>query len=274
MVEQRIGPVVSSALQPIDNPRHPAVRRIADVMRGPAERPRTFIIDDAENIAQAVECGISLDTLYATTSAVSRERLTLADDHPSVPLHILDDAVANSMFGGQRRSRVFALAQAPHPPRLQDLSAHPSDIVALDGVRMVGNIGAITRTACALGAAGVVLLNSDLRNILDRRLIRASRGLVFATPVVISTHKEVADFVQRENISVAILSAGASESLQSVRMVAERLMIVLGSERNGVSPEFEALATHRYTIAMTERVESLNVSVAAAIALYEHRFRQ
>ncbi len=140
----------------------------------------------------------------------------------------------------------------------------------LDGVRMVGNIGAITRTASALGAAGVIVLDSGLRTTFDRRLIRASRGLVFSLPVVLASRTECAGFLQREKVRIATLSADAESPLHAIRSVTDRIALILGSERDGVSQGFDDLANHRFSIPMKPGVESLNVSVAAGIALYEH----
>lgn len=265
------GSSAPEAAQTIASVRNPAARRVADVLRSRTDRPKVFVLDDPENIEQAIECGIALDSLYATESAVSRGHLALTGVDPDVPLHILDETVARALFGEQKTARVFALAHAPRPAMLRDLVGATGDVLVLDGVRLVGNIGAITRTACALGAAGLILLDSGLRTALDRRLIRASRGLVFATPVILADRKACASFLRRERLTVAALSAQATEPLSAVRTVAERLALVLGSEREGVSPELDALTTHRYAIPMTANVESLNVSVTAGIALYEHR---
>lgn len=253
----------------IDDTRHPAVRRVADVLRARSGRPRVFLIDDTENIEQALACGIALDSLYVTGAAIDGGLPAPIGVGPDVPLHVLDETVARTLFGERRSARVFALAHAPRPPRLRDLAGAAGDVVVLDGVRIVGNIGAITRTACALGAAGVVLLDSGLRTTLDRRLVRASRGLVFATPVVLARRAECIDFIRQERLTVAALSADAAAPLSTIRRVEERLALVLGGERDGVSPDLAAVATRHYAIPMTPRAESLNVSVAAGIALYE-----
>lgn len=264
----REGPALN-AVRGIDSIRHPVVRRVADVLRSRSGNPRIFVLDDQENIEAALASGIRLDSLYVTGSA--HRRPALIDVDPDVPVHFLDDAVARALFGEQKRSRVFALAHAPRPAHLQDLSGAAGDIIVLDGVRLVGNIGAITRTACALGAAGVILVDSGLRSALDRRLIRASRGLVFAVPVILASRAECVDFLRREGLPVAVLSAEAAEPLSSIRTDGRSLALVLGGERHGVPSEWEALTDRRYAIPLTPNVDSLNVSVTAGIALYEHR---
>lgn len=257
--------------QVIDSLRHPVVRRVADVLRSRSARPKVFVIDDGENIQQALRCGVRLDSLYVTED-VERAALPILTAIPySVPRHVLSSGVVKTLFGVEKAARTFALARRPRQPTLRDLFARPGDIVVLDGVRLVGNIGAITRTACALGAAGLVLVDSGLTTTLDRRLVRASRGLVFAIPVVLARRRELTEHVRRGKLAVATLTADAPDPITAIAAVPERLALVLGGERRGVSNEIDAVTTHRYAIPMTGDVESLNVSVAAGIALYEHR---
>lgn len=260
-----------ASLQAIRSTRDPVARRLADVLRSRSEKPKVFVLDDLENIEQAISCGIELDSLYVTESVVARRLPTLAGVGPDAPLHVLEDAVAQTIFGEQKSARVFALARAPRPAKLHDLTGTTGDVVVLDGVRIAGNIGAIARTACALGAAGMVLVDSGLQTVLDRRLIRASRGLVLAMPVVLTSRAECADFIRREGLTAVSLSAEAAEPLSAIRDAPDRLALILGSERGGVSPELHTLTARGYAIPMTPNVESLNVSVAAGIALYEHQ---
>lgn len=128
------------------------------------------------------------------------------------------------------------------------------------------------RSASALGAAGVVLLDSGLTSIYDRRLIRASRGLVFTIPVMTCTYADLTAFLHTEQIPLAALTADANDSLDAINHVPTRLAILMGSERTGLSDVLAHKAKYRYGIPMMPGVESLNVSVAAGIALHErHR---
>ncbi len=264
----------AAAGQVIDEDDHPVVRRLADVLRSRSRGPRVFVIDDRENIQQAVRCGIQLDSLYLTAGTDSAG--THDDDvvaPPDVTRHVLSAPVTRKLFGADKLARTFALARSPRPATLDDLARSGHDIVVLEGVRLVGNIGAITRSASALGAAGLVLIDSGLTTVLDRRLVRSSRALVFAIPVVLADRRQFISFARRQHLAIATLTAAAPLPLEAIRAVPDRLAMVLGGERGGVSAELDALARLRYAIRMTTNVESLNVSVAAGIALYEHRRR-
>ncbi|QZY51527.1 TrmH family RNA methyltransferase [Leucobacter tenebrionis] len=254
----------------IENLRHPAVRRITDVLRSQTARPRTILIDDEENIAQALRAGLRLLALYATAGYAEAAR-RLQQGIPSISLHVLGDEVARSVFGREKAARLFALAQAPAPTSWRDLSTRRGDVLVLDGVRIAGNIGAILRSARAFDTAGIVLIDSGLTTVYDRRLIRASRGLVFTIPALITTRTELARFLRAERIPLASLSADAGTSLETISRLRGRIAVLLGSERAGASGELTSIATHRYAVPMSPDVESLNVSVAAGIALYERQ---
>lgn len=253
----------------IDNPQHPVARRVADVLRNRSPKPKVILIDDIENIQQAVRSGIRMDSLYVTdgiSSTILSEVLTAAGQST---VHVFSRKVAESLFGKEKQTRVFALAKAPRQAQLSDLSAINGDIVVLDGVRLVGNIGAIARTSMGFGAAGIVLLDSGLNNIFDRRLVRASRGLVFILPIVLTTVDEFIQYARKEEIVIGTLAAGSTDSSTILGTVPERMALVLGSERHGVSEEIDKIAHYRCSIAMSPEIESLNVSVSAGIALYE-----
>lgn len=261
----------SSVFERIDVVRNPVVRRLRDVLRSKAEKPGAIIIDDEENIRQACSRGVSIHSLYLSGNQVVIANRILSDFALDVPCYVLADSVAEHLFGGEKRARVFALGLKPPVHTLAHLVDRSGDLLILDGVRLTGNIGAIIRNAHAFGAAGIILLDSGLVSIYDRRLVRASRGLVFALPIVIASREDTRAFLARHDIPIAILSPAESHSLASVHAVPDRLAIVLGGERRGVSADMEAIASYRYAIPMAEDVESLNVSAAAAIALYERR---
>jgi TrmH family RNA methyltransferase len=248
--------------------RHPATRRVADVLRGAANlNQRTIVVDDAENIAAALRAGIRLDSLYVCDPADLPDDLDVPDD---TPRYVVPADVGKSLFKAEKRTRVFALAHRPRPVRLDDLPT-TGDLVVLDGVRLAGNIGAIVRTAVAFDAAGVVLIDSGLTTPLDRRLVRASRGLVFALPVLLADPDALLAHLARTVTPLVGMSAHAGQPLSDLASLPGPAAIVMGSERRGASSALDAHTTAWYRIDTNPQVESLNVSVATALALYTHR---
>ena len=246
-------------------------QQLVDPMREArrALRPRAagrdgVIVDDVENIRQAFHAGVRIDQVLCTPSG----RAAAADlETLGVPVLEVTSRQARELFGVDRAARVFAVAHPARPRRLGALRDAQGDLVVLDGVRLVGNIGAIVRTTVALGGSGVVLLDSGLTTVHDRRLIRASRGLVFRVPVVLSTAEALLAFCQDQGIRVVAGSARAGADVMTLSRVPGRMAMVLGGERHGCSTLVEEQAAGRVRIATTGRVESLNVSVAAGIML-------
>jgi TrmH family RNA methyltransferase len=142
------------------------------------------------------------------------------------------------------------------------------DIVALEDLTISGNIGAIVRTSLAFGVGSIVLLNADPVDVYDRRIIRASRGHIFSLPVVIATTEELVQFCRQYKLPILVMAARAPKLVGEVAALPQRLVIALGSEKDGCSETLMNAASLQVQIPTHPRVESLNVSTAAGIMLY------
>lgn len=290
------------AIREVDSARDPNLRRVADVLRAGASARKTILIEDEDNIREAVRHGVVLKGLFVTgrglpstprpaegsaESAATAEPGTAATDPPPAPLALpveiaeavtrsqltvyrVTPAAAKEIFGSAKRARLFALASPPRAAILSDLPEN-GDIIVLDGVTIVGNIGAITRTARALGAAGVVAVGSGLESAFDRRLVRASRGTVFALPLVLADAEEVAAYVREKEIPLVVLSRDADHQVTALAEEPGRVALLAGSERRGPSAALAGITDRAVSIPIDPEVDSLNVSVATGIALFAHR---
>ena len=228
-----------------------------------------MLIDDEENILQALEAGVRIQSVYY--SGDDRVSDELRKKLPAtVTLHEVARRTCKKLFENDRISRIFAVAQNPAPLRLSDLLRAPRDIVALEGLSITGNIGSILRTSLAFGIGGIVLLNTDPVDVYDRRIIRSSRGYIFSLPVVTASTDEFVQFCQQSSLPILVTDAKADRLIGEVPSIHERLAIVLGSEKEGSSPVLLNAASWRVRIPTSARVESLNVSTAAGIVLF-HR---
>lgn len=248
----------------------PAVQRIIDVSKGLSPRPRTMIIEDVDPLLVALGAGVSVIEVYALDSvALSKELLSVCRKI-GVPIRLVNASVLNQIFKGDRKAKVFGVARVPTPMQLTDIDALPHDIVVLDGVRISGNIGAIVRTCRALGASAVVLVDSNLTSIADRRLIRSSRAYVFSLPVILARREELLVTLRSSDRPVLLFDSTGETSVHELGRIRARATLVFGSEKRGSSEDLSALArTHgrRVVIPMDPHAESLNVSVSVGIGL-------
>jgi len=252
----------------VDSLNHPQAMLIRQLLTrtGRLELSR-ILIDDEENILQALDSGVELESVYyAGDEIVSNElRNKLA---PSIKIFEVAKRTTKKIFENDKITRIFAIAKTPKPIGLDAITKIQRDMVVLEDVSISGNIGAITRTSLALGVGGMVLLNTEHVDVYDRRLIRASRGYVFCLPVIATTTEAFIYFAKQNNLQVLVTNAHAEKLVQDIASLPQRLMIVLGGEREGCSPAIPAAATLQVRIPIDPRVESLNVSAAAGITLY------
>lgn len=252
----------------IDSLNHPLAAYLRNLLnRETRAQTQEIIIDDIENIEQALQAGIILKKWFV--SSLNFEIPSAISQHlANIPGYEIAPRTCKKIFEKDKMARLFAIADIPSlASSIQNFSTQ-KDIVVLDGVSISGNVGAIIRTATALNAGGVIVLNAQTIDIYDRRIIRASRGYIFSIPVITATLDEFLAFCKREQFKTLVATAHAQESIDTALATKEKLAIILGSEKEGESQELSSHIDVRASIPMNSMVESLNVSVAASIILY------
>ena len=255
----------------VDSLNHPLAGPMRKLLTREGRRElNQIIIDDEENISQALEAEIEIESVYFSgddkVSDNLREKLTAG-----ATIHEVAKRTTKKLFENDKLSRIFAIAETPKPIGLEKLKSITKDVVVLEDVSISGNIGNIIRTSLALGVGGMILLNMDPLDIYDRRLIRASRGYLFSLPVMTATTNQLIDYCKQNNQPLLVTSADADKTVDEIASINERLLIVFGSEKEGCSPEIENAASLKARIPINKKVESLNVSAAAGITLFARR---
>jgi 23S rRNA (adenosine1067-2'-O)-methyltransferase len=252
----------------VDSLLHPLAGPIRKLLTRPGRLElNQILIDDEENILQALEAGVQIESLYFAGEEVISEKLRKSLT-AGATIHEVAKRTTKKLFENDKISRIFAIAETPKPIGLEALKTITKDVVVLEDLSISGNIGNIIRTSLALGVGGIILLNMDPLDIYDRRLIRASRGYVFSLPVMTASTSQLIEYCKQNNQSLLVTSATAEQTVDEIANIPERLLIVFGSEKSGSSPEIEQATTLRVRIPINDKVESLNVSAAAGITLY------
>lgn len=144
--------------------------------------------------------------------------------------------------------------------------------VALDAAQDPGNIGTILRTSDAVGGAGLILLG-HAADPYDPAAVRASMGALFAQRIVRADWKGFADWKLRHGVTVVGTSDKAEQDYRAAAY-ASPLVLLMGSEREGLSPAQQAACDRMVRIPMVGRSDSLNLAVATALVLYEAFYRR
>ena len=140
-------------------------------------------------------------------------------------------------------------------------------IMVLESVEKPGNLGAVLRSADA-ARADAVLICDPLTDLYNPNLIRASIGAVFTVPTVACSSKEAIAFLQKRNIQILTAQLQDSSFYYDIDMK-RGTALIMGTESTGLTDEWRKAASAHIRIPMLGRLDSLNVSVSAAILLFE-----
>jgi TrmH family RNA methyltransferase len=199
-------------------------------------------------------------------SPFGRELVTTAEAR-GIPVYPLTADVMASIAEKQNPQGLLAVVRQ-HSAMLEGLAAatHPW-LVALVAPQDPGNVGAILRTVDAVGASGLLLLDGGV-DPYHPAAIRAGMGVTFRLPVVRASFASFVAWARAEGYRLYGTSARGRVDYRDVRGYSTPLILVMGSEREGLSAEQAAACDELLRLPMAGRVGSLNLAVATGIFLY------
>lgn len=252
----------------VNNPRVKQAVRLRDGRS--RRRSGRMLIDGTREIDRAYRSGITMVEVYWCATGdrpqeESRLLRTLQDGH--VDVFEATQPVFQKLAFGQRTEGLVAVAQTP-AWHLDRLEIPPAGLVAiLEGAEKPGNVGAVLRSADAAGVAAVILADEGT-DLFNPNVIRASLGAVFSVPVATAPGPDVLDWLRRHEFSIFAAWLDGAKEYSQVRY-GGRSAVVLGSEALGLSDLWRASDITPIRIPMRGIVDSLNVSVTAAVLFYE-----
>ena len=197
----------------------------------------------------------------------------LLEAHPEVAVFVGEPEQLEALTGFHLHRGALASMRRPEPLDPSKLLRESRRIVVLEDLADHTNVGAIFRSVAALGADGV-LLTPGCADPLYRRAVRVSMGAVLQVPWARLPHwREAGPLIRDSGFELAAfaLRDDAEDLANFVHSVPEKLALMFGTEGEGLSRRALAAATRRVTIPMEHEVDSLNVSTAAALALWAVR---
>jgi len=245
------------------------VKRFREVARN-GRLEDTVLLDGAHLLDEALDSDVELDVVAFSEVAAVREDALLqramqrADRVITVPA-----AVLAAMSPVRQPSGIVALARVTTRNLDSIVRARPPQLILLlDGVQDPGNVGASVRATEALGGTAVIA-GHGTADPLGWKALRGSMGSALRLPVAIATDQQ--DIVRAvRDTGLRIFATVPSGGTPLHRAALDQpAVIFLGGEGGGLSEQLKAAADEQLTIEMRSPVESLNVSIAAALVLYE-----
>lgn len=140
-------------------------------------------------------------------------------------------------------------------------------ILILDNIQDPGNLGTIIRSSVAFDIDTIVLSPNTV-DIYNPKVIRSTQGMIFYTNIITLKLKEFIDEIKTKNYTIFGTNVRNGKNIKEITLP-EKFALILGNEGQGVSKEIESLCDDNIYIKMSSKCESLNVSVATSILLYE-----
>lgn len=238
-----------------------------------------FIAESAKVISHALDAG------YAPVSFLMERRqvepsLSLLERCGEVEVYTADREVLASLTGYELTRGILCAMRRPALPTAEEVCREARRVAVLEGIVDPTNVGAIFRSAAALGMDGV-LVTPTCCDPFHRRAVRVSMGTLFQIPwTVIGETAEDWPSPGLERLralgfrTAAMALSGRSLPVDHPELArADRLAILLGTEGDGLSPATVARCDYTVRIPMAHGVDSLNVGAAAAVAFWQLRAR-
>ena len=252
----------------IESKNNEKIKQAVQLASSSKERKQTglFFLEGLRLCHDAALTGITIVSLFYTEEAVRHSRFELIMEKACNSYEISTD-VASRLAQTQSSQGVFCVCKKPEM-RLstQDISAGGC-FIALENIQDPANLGAVCRTAEALGIKGAVL--SGCCDIYNPKSQRAAMGSLLRLPLL-STDSLPSLLKELSENGTGVFAAVPDSSASDIREVefGASSVTVIGNEANGVTEETKAVCKN-VTIPMKGRAESLNASAAAAVIMWE-----
>jgi RNA methyltransferase, TrmH family len=249
----------------ITSRQHPVVQRFRRLAMNRRQEPGA-LIDGEHLVGEALAAGVPIGVLLTDGRASALEdRARKA----GAAVYVGTPAVLEAASPVRTTSGIVGIATWQPADLRETLARAPALVIGLVDVQDPGNVGAAIRSADALGATGVAVLDRTA-DPGGWRALRGAMGSTFHLPVARGSTAEALQEASRARVAVAATVADSGEPVESADL-RRPILVLIGNEGAGLPADVVGNADLRLTVPMRAGVDSLNVAVTAALILYEAR---
>ncbi|MDH7448340.1 TrmH family RNA methyltransferase [Aquimarina sp. 2201CG14-23] len=234
------------------------------------KKEHRFIIEGKREITLAISAEYILDQIYYCSSIISYEEVLsiLEINNLAIELIEITTEIYQKLAYRSSTEGILAIAQSKELTLNSiNLSTKNPLILVAESPEKPGNIGALLRTADAAKVDAVFIANPRT-DIYNPNIIRSSVGCVFTNNVVTGSTSEIIDFLNQKKINIYGAALQASENYYT-QDYTKPTAIVVGTEDKGLTDAWLNNTTQNIKIPMSGVIDSMNVSVAAGILIFE-----
>ena len=215
-------------------------------------RKENFLLEGIKCIEEAIEYGLEIEHLFVLEGSAE-----FSDFENRIET---TEAILSKISSTDSAPKAVAVAKKP----AKKWSDNYKKVVLLEDIKDAGNLGTILRTACAFNIDAIVLYG-DTVDLYNPKCVRSSVGNLWKIPVFEMNDLSIFNDYER----VATLPKSDNTVWLKDYIPQEKVLVMFGTESSGLSQKLKDFATKNITIEMSDKVESLNLSISAGIILYK-----
>ena len=256
-------------IENITSAQNPKIQTLLALQEKSKERRKKglFVVEGRRELLHCIEAGYDPYTIFICRDIISEEDLKTITDKCScsvieIPRHLYDKVAYRGGTEG-----IIAELKCKEK-KLEDLKLKDNPlIIVLESVEKPGNLGAVLRSADASGADAVIVCD-PLTDLYNPNLIRSSIGGIFTVQTATATSEDTINWLKNNKIKIYTAQLQDSEWYYDTDMTGGTA-IIMGTEATGLTNIWRNAADAHIKIPMLGKLDSLNVSVSAAILLFE-----
>lgn len=236
--------------------------------------PGIFVAESPKVIRRALDAGYKPLSMLIERKYIANKAKDIIDRCGNIPIYTANSDVLTSIAGFKLTQGVLCAMRRSALPDAAQICANTSRIAVLEDIMNQTNVGAIFRSAAALGF-DAVLLTSGCSDPLYRRSVRVSMGTVFQVPwtYIDNSDTDYVSMLKGMGFTTAAMALNDnSVGIDDPQLMAEdRLAVILGTEGDGLKASTIEACDYKVKIPMSHGVDSLNVAAASAVAFWQLR---
>lgn len=220
-----------------------------------------FVVENLTIIKDALAAGFNFETLFVTPDFVTRniDKFQFLHENSDAPYYLVEENLNRHYSQLETPSGIAALYHFPKNNMISDDS-----VVYLNAVSDPGNLGTILRTALAFNFKNIIL-DANCVDVFNTKTISAAKDSIFKLNIL---KDEDGSWIRSCQLPIYITSSHGDSNLDDFK-AAIKFCLVLGNESHGTSEVINKMAVKKIKIDISDKIESLNVGVAAGILLYK-----
>ena len=256
----------------ISSSQNPAIKRLFQLQEKSRARKKegVFIVEGIREVSLALKGGFEILELYFCIELFSEEKIsTLLKNTGFQPevTEISTEAYNKIAYRGSTEGLMAVVKSKDLSLDNLQLNSNNLLILVAEAPEKPGNIGALLRTADAANVDAVLIANPKT-DLFNPNIIRSSVGCVFTNKLAVGSTSEIIAFLKERKVSIYAAALQASKNYSEMNFTSS-CAIVVGTEDTGLSEEWLKNSTQNIIIPMQGQIDSMNVSVAAGILIFE-----